>query len=79
MAEQALHYKTLHEWGYSFNQSGRIQDLTSHQERMIVLAEMAENYIQEQQRKSSSTSTKTGIEHRESKQRRIAEAKRKHT
>jgi len=45
---------------------------------MIALAETAENYVQRQHqnRASSSTNTKSGLEHRQSKQKRINEALR---
>ncbi len=73
--------KTYHEWGYRFNESGRIQDLTRSQRQVIHLAEQAENYLKQQQQRAAQRGgkTQTGLENRASKQNRINNAIQKHT
>jgi hypothetical protein len=68
----------MHEWGYRYNESGRIQDLTRQQRELIRLGEITEQYIQQQQRQEHSGTTKTNLENRESKRKRIQAAKREH-
>jgi len=68
----------MHEWGYRYNESGRIQDLTRQQRELIRLGEITEQYIQQQQRQAHSGTTKTNLENRESKRKRIQAAKREH-
>jgi hypothetical protein len=67
----------LHEWGYRFNHSGKIQDLTTTQQRIIRLAESAEAYVQQEQmqRAQNGSNTKTDLENRSSKRKRIQRAK----
>jgi hypothetical protein len=49
--------KRYHEWGYRFNDSARIGDLTVRQRRLMDLADLAEAYIREQQRPDVDTDT----------------------
>ncbi len=70
--------KKYHEWGYQFNESGRIEDLTSRQKRMIALAERAEAYVKDQQSNQQPGGTRSGLENRQSKRERIEAAKRKY-
>jgi len=50
MAEQALRDRAYHEWGYRYNGSPLIEDLTIRQRAKIHLAAQAEQYISHQSR-----------------------------
>lgn len=71
------------EWGLELNDPNTVGNLTSRQKQLIHLAERAEAYIQQEQRNrqqqgaSGSVSTKSGLENRASKRKRIQAAKKR--
>jgi len=47
LAEQALTYKRLHEWGYRWADPPLIRNLTPRQRQLVALAAHAESYIEQ--------------------------------
>lgn len=47
LAQQALAYKRLHEWGYRWADPPLIRNLTPRQRQFVALAARAENYIKQ--------------------------------
>lgn len=76
-AQEALTKKTLvAEWGLSPHE---VDDLSARWMQDISLAEHAESYIKQTQRNNTNgPDTRSGLENRSSKQKRIQEAKAKY-